>query len=319
MSRAAGLAVALCCALVAGAWGEDPRTPDQVVAAATTLAEEHRYREAVELLEPLAGAAEGDARLGFSVAAELGRSYFHLGRYEQAQEHLDRAAALHPESIEVGIYRCASAYLTGRRSLSFALFREILRAGARDLFMPVVLPGERQFLAEPRVWELLAEHEVDLPVSLSEGAVMGVRLGMERAEVVRLLAAKDPRPDRPVLSANAGPRTLWAFRFGDDARLEEVVLNADHLLRYTPYRLRFACGLDWSASPEAAVMRLGLPTALSGGKGSAVMTWDRGSVSASLVFGPVAEPRPLPVRHTDRALLTVLLKRVEDPGETPPQ
>jgi len=283
--------------------------PDDPVAEARVLAQSHRYEEAVRLLEPLAAQTGGDPQLIFSIAAELGRAFFHMGRYAQAHDQMERAAALRPDSIEVGIYRGATAYLTGRRELSFAIFREILRTGARDLYLPVVLPGERQFLAEPRVWELLSEHEVDLPVSLAEGSALGVCLGDDRTSVSLSLRAADTDRQRPVLSASAGPKMLWALRFGTDSRLEEVVVNAEHLLRYTPYRLRFACGLDWRATPESALEKLGWPDAMESAGGSTMLTWELPGASVSLAFSPVAEPRPLPLPDGVPLLSTIRLQR----------
>jgi tetratricopeptide (TPR) repeat protein len=301
------LLVVLPCLLVAPVWGNQDPAADELIARARTMAEGHRYGSALELLEPLAAEVGDDPELAFSVAAELGRAYFHLGRYDDAHDQLERAAALHPESVEVGIYRGATAYITGRRQLSFAVFREILRAGARDLFLPVALPGERQFLAEPRVWELLSEYEIDLPISLTEGTVLGATLGMDRGTAARAIGAPDDDPTRSVLSARAGPKMLWALRFDSGSRLQEVVISAENLFRYTPYRLRFACGLDWRATPELAVEKLGLPATMDGAEDSIMMTWEWDGASASLIFGPPLPPTPPPLSHADHALLTVRL------------
>ena len=51
-------------------------------------------------------------------------------------------------------------------------------------------------------------------------------------------------PTARTLTAEAGPAVIWAFMFDDVQHLSDIVLYAGNLMEYTPYRLRFAAGLD---------------------------------------------------------------------------
>jgi len=140
-------------AWVAPAWSD---STDQTIAQAQRLAARHRYGEVIELLAGMESASN-NPEVRYIVAAELGRAYFHLGMYPESHQRFRRAVSIHPDRAETALYLEATAYLLGDREQAFLILREVLKSGARDLYQAVTLPGERRFLGEPEVWELLDE------------------------------------------------------------------------------------------------------------------------------------------------------------------
>lgn len=252
----------------------------------------HRYQEVLDILEPAAEDQGLDPETRFEVLAEVGRARFHLGRYERAYSAFAAAMELQPGSVEAALYFEASAWLTGRHREALGVLEALLSSGARDLYLAVTLPGEKQFLSDPEVWEVLQRHERPLAVDLKAGVVLGAKLGLNKDTVLAVLPGSPPDSGKE-LAVRVGPHVLWALRFGSDDRLEEVLVDAENLLRYTPYRLHFASGLDWRMTPDAARGILGTPVRESTSEdGSRVLTWRHEGVQSSLEFGPPRDPRP---------------------------
>ena len=143
-------------------------TIDQTIRTAQELAGRHRYAEVIELLTEVEGSSK-IPEIRYIVAAELGRAYFHLGRYSEAHQRFRQAVTIHPDRAETALYLEASAYLMGDLDQALLILREILRSDARDLYLAVTLPGERRFLAEPEVWAVLDAHRISMEIDL-EGA-----------------------------------------------------------------------------------------------------------------------------------------------------
>jgi tetratricopeptide (TPR) repeat protein len=240
----------------------------------------------------------------YAVAAELGRAWFHLGDYSTAYAFLARAAALEPRRIETALYLEASAFLTGRRRQALAIFEEVVRSGAPDLYLAVTLPGERSFLADPEV-----RHARPISMSLHHGTFEGIRPGQQRRSVEDALGVRSPDPSSPTLVARAGPEMIWAFRFSQAGTLEEIAVRAELLLRYTPYRLRFAGGLDWSLGPEQAIAELGPAGSTTTAEGSLALAWDLPDLSLSLVFGRPTGPVPPTLGGDHLVLQLVRIRR----------
>ncbi len=265
----------------------------QDLARAREAAAAHRYQEALDILEPAAEDETLDPGTRFEVLAEVGRARFHLGRYKGAYNAFAAAMKLQPGSVEAALYFEASAWLTGRHREALGVFEALLTSGARDLYLAVTLPGEKQFLSDPEVWEVLQRHERPLAVDLKAGVALGAKLGQKKDVVLAVLPGSPPDSGRE-LAVRVGPHVLWALRFGSDDRLEEVLVDAENLLRYTPYRLHFASGLDWRMTSETARKILGDPVRESTlDDGSRVLTWTHEGVQSSLEFGPPRDPRPV--------------------------
>jgi tetratricopeptide (TPR) repeat protein len=278
----------------------------------------HRYGDVIELLTPYNAADDPEIR--YITAAEIGRAYFHLGRYREAHRAFREAVRLRPDRAESAIYLEATSYLVGDTKQAYAILREILDSGARDLYLAVTLPGERRFLADPRVHEIIDEFAMDLEIDVEGARFLGVSLGDSRASAVEALEARSADPDAPALTASAGPALIWAFVFDPEQRLEEILLHADNLLRYTPYRLRLVDGLDWRATPAAAIAALGPPseTASSAHDGIS-LGWDRAGHRLILDFGAPRAPIPFGLSEGAAALRTIQLKRVvRDPVRMAP-
>ena len=263
-----------------------------VLTHARELAERHRYPQVIEVLTPFSNSDDPEIR--YVSSAEIGRAYFHLGQYHPANRAFREAVALRPERPETAIYFEATSYLTGDTNQAFLIFEELLRSGARDLYLAVTLPGKRRFLAEPEVQEALVRHAVPLDVDLREATTMGVFLGQDRDTVIEVLGATTEESDAKTLTAEAGPAVIWVFAFDDEQRLQEVVLHAGHLLDYTPYRIEFAGGIDWTATPAAAILAWGPPSStLSGEDHSLLMTWNFENHHATIEFaGAGSNPPP---------------------------
>lgn len=251
---------------------------------------EHRYNEVIEILTPF-NAAE-DPEIRYITAAEIGRAYFHIGRYREAHRAFREAVRLHPERVETAIYLEATSYLMGEKEQAYAILREILKSSARDLYLAVTLPGERQFLADPKVHEIIEEFAMTLTVDVERARILGVGLGDSRDAAVEALEARSSDPNAPSLTASAGPALIWAFSFDAEHRLCEIVLQAENLLRYTPYRLQFDEEMDWRMTPAAAIAAWGAPSHLTTSRGDGVVAaWDFPDHRLTIDF---ARPRPPP-------------------------
>ncbi len=264
---------------------------DAALELARETSRRHRYEETIEILLPFSSSDDPEVR--YVTAAEIGRAYFHLGRYEPANRAFREAVSLHPERPETAIYLEASSYLTGDSKQAFLIFEEILRSGARDLYLAVTLPGARRFLAEPEVQNLLSHYAVPLEVDVREAVSMGVRLGESHDAVVKRLGATADGLLVGALTAEAGPAVIWAFDFDDLQRLSGISLFAGNLLDYTPYRLRFSTGIDWTATPAAAIAAWGLPSSIRPGDDATLtVTWNFETHHLTVVFGKPGAVRP---------------------------
>lgn len=268
----------------------------------------HRYAEVIELLSPFNSVDDPETR--YITAAEIGRAYFHLGRYQLAHHAFRQAVRLHPERVETAIYLEATSYLVGDTKQAYAILREILKSGARDLYLAVTLPGERRFASDPEVQAIIEQFAVPLDVDIERARILGVSLGDLRDSAVEKLEAQSSDPDAPTLTANAGPALIWAFVFDADQQLDEILLQAENLLRYTPFRLQFDDHLDWSTTPAAVIAAWGPPdhTAVSPDDGIAV-TWERPEFRLTLDFGRPHLPHPPGISGGAAMLRTVQLKR----------
>jgi tetratricopeptide (TPR) repeat protein len=288
---------------------------DAALERAREAGQRHRYSEVIELLAPFN--ADGNPEIQYITAAEIGRAYFHLGRYGEAHRAFREAVRLHPERAETAIYLEATSYLMGDSEQAYAILREILKSGARDLYLAITLPGERQFLADPKVHEIIEEFSVDLPTDVELARIFGVGLGDSRSDAVDRLDAQSSDPEAPTLTANAGPALIWAFVFSPEQQLDKILLQAENLYRYTPYRLRFSEKLDWSLTPAAAIASWGPPshTAASQEDGI-VVSWDFPGHRLTLDFGRPRPPRPLGFPGGAAMLRTVQLTRqTSDPAD----
>ena len=134
---------------------------------------------------------------------------------------------------------------------------------------------------------LLEDYAIPLTVDARTASALGVGLGMERRVVVGRLGASLEDAETKTLTAAAGPAVIWAFAFDDDDRLAEIVLHAGHLLDFTPYRLRFAADVDWSATPAAAIAAWGPPnTSGSTPDNRLTMSWTFDAHDLIVEFGP---------------------------------
>ena len=222
---------------------------------ARSAARNHQYSRVIEILTPFNATTDTEAQ--YITAAEIGRAYFHLGQYQQAHRAFREAVRLHPERVETAIYLQATAYLMGDEDQALAILREVLKSGARDLYLTVTLPGERRFLTDPKVRAILDEYTIPLRVDLRQGALLGAALGENRDAVISSLRAKSSDPDAAVLTATAGPAVIWAFAFDDDQALTDITVHARNLHAYTPYRLQLGDEIGWDATPAIAIAALG--------------------------------------------------------------
>ncbi len=277
---------------------------------AAQLARAHRYEKVIELLAPLESVAKLDTAGQFELQAELGRALFHMGRYPESYRHLRAALKIQPRRMEIGVYLEAAAWATDRRKEALQIFDAILASGARDLYLPITLPGERSFLADAGVWSILDRHRRPLRVDLKAGSLGGANLGDPRSRVMEAFHLPASLGTDPVITARAGPEVLWIFHFDAGDRLDEILVNVQHVLRYTPYDLEAASGLDWRSTPAQAMVKLGSPaSSSSGAEGSLVLDWRFPGATASLEFGTAPEPLPPALQRGTACLLMVRLHR----------
>ena len=278
--------LAVICLAAPSAVAEDRESALQ---RAREAADSQRYAEVIEILTPFN--AIDDPEWRYVSAAEIGRAYFHLGRYREAHRAFREAVSLHPERVESAIYLQATSFLVGDREQALTIFEEILKSGARDLYMAVTLSGERRFLSDPEIRAILAEYAIPLDVDIGHASVLGVSLGDSRVQVEAQLGAGSSDQAATALTASAGPALIWAFVFDRDQRLVEIVLQADSLFRYTPYRLQLGDGIDWRATPAAAMAAWGPPAnTIDTSDHGLAMTWDLSNHRLTLEFASPRKP-----------------------------
>ncbi len=260
---------------------------------AARLLEHHRYQRVITMLEPYAGRQDLDASARYWVAADLGVSCFHLARYEQAYDFIRRAAGLKPRNAQMALYREAAAWVTGRRDEALKIFEEILESGARNLFPAITLPGERQFLADPRTWSILLRHAIPLEANIKAGTFAGIGLGSSRKDVATIFHLGRVGGTRAVLQARAGPRVLWAFSFDAAGRVDQILIDAQNVLRYSPYTVALDRTHDWTTTAAGAIALLG-PPALTRAEGAhgLVLRFNYPDHFGELEFGVPASPAP---------------------------
>ena len=302
------------CALPVGVSAQDL---ESALGQARTYVEAHRYQDVIDLLAPFDDLTEVEAR--YAVNAEIGRAHFHLGDYAAADAAFRAAVLLRPQRVETALYLQATSYLTGNREQAYAIFREVIASGATDLHLAVSLPGERLFLGDREVWQILDELSRPLEVDPDRGSVLGVELGQPRREVETTLGVESGDEEDSALSASAGPYLTWVFVFDADDTLAQITLYNEHLYRYTPFRLELAPGLDWRAGPAEATSTLGAPTSTATAEdGLVVMSWTRGTVRLGLEFAPPRTPAPPGVDPEKPALRVVRIStRTSLETETP--
>ena len=268
----------------------------------------HRYEQVIQILTPFNALEDPESR--YITAAEIGRAYFHLGRYREAHQAFLQAVRLRPERVETAIYLEATSYILGDREQAYSILREILKSGARDLYLAVTLPGERRFLSDPKVHEITEEYAVPLDVDFLGGSMLGIALGENRETAIKKLEARSSDPSSTALTASAGPALIWAFVFDAEQRLEEIVIQADHLYRYTPYRLRFDRELDWRLTPAAAISAWGPPKHTeTSSEDEMIATWQFDGHRADLLFARPRQPRPPGVAEGVAVLRSLQLSR----------
>jgi tetratricopeptide (TPR) repeat protein len=278
-------------AAAVAAEGEAAR--EEALTTARALAEQHRFQEAYDALRPHLGGSLDDA-MAWEIAAEAGRAAFHSARYAEALDLLRSVVAARPVVLEPALYLGAVSFLLGDRDQSLAVLEAVLEAGTVDLYRAVTLPGERAFLADPRVRELLERHSRPLPVDLESGTCMGIALGQPRSAVVSALGARSIASGS--IAARAGPRLIWVWSFDEDDTLGEVILHPRNLQRYTPYRVRVG-DLAWDATPADALAELGSPQGTQRTDGTDLtLRWSVGTVGLDLVFTRPEGVGPAPAR-----------------------
>jgi tetratricopeptide (TPR) repeat protein len=257
---------------------------------ARSAAQNHQYSRVIELLTPFNATTDTEVR--YITAAEIGRAYFHLGQYQPAHRAFREAVRLHPERVETAIYLQATAYLMGDEEQALAILREVLKSGAKDLYLTVTLPGERRFLADPKVRAVLDEYTIPLRLDLREGALLGAALGQDRDAVISTLQASSSDPDAAALTATAGPAVIWAFAFGDGQKLTDITVHAWNLHSYTPYRLQVGDEIRWDATPAIAIATLGPPGQTEIREDSLIaMSWSLPSCELVLEFERSSRPQ----------------------------
>ncbi|MCP4896723.1 MAG: tetratricopeptide repeat protein [bacterium] len=278
---------------------------ESALAEASDLVDQHRFPQIVSILRPFE-TCSSDGDLHYALHAELGRAYFHLARYNEAYAMLREAVTSRPQHVETAIYLQACLFIGGNRDDALLIFEQLLRAGAIDLYKSVTLPGERLFLADPDVWELIEKYAQLLPISFGEGTFRGVSLGSERADVTRLLGVEASEADQPLLTARAGPKVIWAFAFDQADRLKSITIDAERLLKYTPYRLQFDHGLSWRVTVEGMTSALGAADKSEIlENGDFMLNWNFSDYRLRLVFGLPLAPRP-PSIPEDMQMLKVV-------------
>ena len=256
-----------------GTVGDSAESFVDALGRAREAASAHRYAEVIDTLTPFSSASDPEVR--YTATAEIGRAWYHLGAYPVANRAFREAVAIHPDRAETAIYLLATSHLTGDTEQALTVLGALLESGALDLYLAVTLTGTRRFFQDPEIVDLLEQHAVPLEVRIETGSVMAATLGDSRERVLEVLGVGGDAAGGSSLTAEAGPAVIWAFLFDREERLSEIVLHAQNLLLYTPYRLQLGGGIDWRASPAAAIAAWGPPlSSRPSDDGGVEMSWD---------------------------------------------
>lgn len=285
---------------------------------AQQAAREHRYQDAIELLTPFN--SDPDPEVQYITAAEIGRAHFHLGQYRTAHRAFRQAVTLRPRRAETAVYLQATSFLIGDRVQALMIFEQLLMSGARDLYLAVTLPGERRFLTDPGVLTLLERHAVALELNPDRGTFNRVAVGASRDDVASAFEMPVSQSSGRVLSASAGTATMWAFIFDADDRVEKIVVDVDHMTRYTPYRIRLAGHPEWLPTPAATVSALGPPTESRVEDESLFSVWALDGCRMSFEFRQPRRPYPVRIPEGSASLqvLQITSPAVKKPDRMPP-
>lgn len=168
--------------------------------------EEGRYAEAVEAYRRLVDEAPDEAALRTSLAGALGA----LGRYDEAEEHLDRALELDPLNVEAYHNRAVIRERRGEREKAIAGYRTALQYGPR--YEPSRLALKRLTgTTDLALFETDAERQAG---ALAERASQAARRGDYDAALALLDQAEAVAPD---LSLIFQYRSNVAYLMGDRA------------------------------------------------------------------------------------------------------
>jgi len=266
-------------------WSEEapPATPEETLERARSLAADNRFSEALATLEPLIRDDLSD-EISWEIAAEAGRAAFHQGKYRRADEILRRVVQARPVVVEPVLYLEATSYVLGDHRQAFSIFEAVLQSRAQDLYLAVTLAGEKRFLAEPEVQELLQRYAQPLVIRPELATVHGVRLGQGRQQIAQRQGIESSGGGSSLI-VHAGPLMTWILSFDNQELLEEVVLDAGHLNRYTPFTLDLSEGVSWTSTPIVCIGSLGTPQRTSAtDDGALILTWDYPESSLDLVF-----------------------------------
>ncbi|RLE22724.1 MAG: hypothetical protein DRJ65_13280 [Acidobacteria bacterium] len=275
----------LLCGLGIPTWSEEatPAAPEEILEQARSLAANNRYTEALAALEPLIR-EDLSGETSWEIAAEAGRAAFHQGKYRRADEILRRVVQARPVVIESALYLQATSYLLGDHRQAFSIFEAVLQSKAQDLYLAITLPGEKRFLAEPEVQRLLKRYAQPLVIRPDLATAQGARLGQGRPQIAQRRGI-EPSGGGSALMARAGPLVTWILSFDNQEQLVEVVLDADHLRRYTPFTLDLSEGISWTSTPIVCIGSLGTPQRSSAtDDGALILTWDYPEASLDMVF-----------------------------------
>lgn len=284
MTRLSMLVVVLCGFLLTASAQDHPiATPTESLDQARTLVKNNRYSEALALLEPLVSDDLSD-RISWEIAGEAGRAAFHMGHYRAAHDIFRKVVQARPIVLEPAIYLEATSYLLGDHRQAFTIFEAILQGGAHDLYLAVTLPGEKKFLLEPEIQAILKRYAQPLVVRPESATIQGVQLGQDRLNIAGGLGIEAPGGES-TLVARAGPFLTSIFSFDENDRLNEIILNTEHLNRYTPFILDLEDGISWTSTPITCIGGLGgAHQSSTTADGALILTWDFPEASLDLVF-----------------------------------
>jgi len=280
--------------------------PHSVLNARTALekareaAEAMDYSTAYEILGPFLG---GDCKeaLDWEINAEAGRAAFSLGNLEEARVLLRKVVTARPSRPAPAIYLEATSYILGDQKQAMAIFEALLQAGTQDLYLPVTLPGEQRFLADPEVCRLLKQYALPLRIRPETGEILNIHLSQGKREIEAILGLAPTKEE--VLAARAGPKLIWLFSFDHLGMLKEAILHADNLAKYSPYDLQLIPpGKDgethvigWHDSPSSIIDRMGPPSSrFREADGALRLRWDFLENQLDLIF--TGSPRDNPAR-----------------------
>ena len=176
-----------------------------------------------------------------------------------------------------------------------------------------LLPADNLIPRHVIPFVLFGAHLADGALSeASRALTRELEIGLSAGNVWTIVRTLSDLADLELIQGHLGRAAGLCHKALQEAeqRLQEIVLQAENLFRYTPYRLHFSEAVGWDVTPAEAIAAWGTPAVLTTAQDQGIVaTWEYPGHRVTLDFGRPRSPLPLGVPDGTAWLRTVRLTR----------